>query len=410
MRISKGAGERFTLAAPSRKETRHMTMRTGRAVAAIAGERHGTAEDLAQAGHGAFTPVTDRGALAALWRDLERRAEGSFFLSWHWIGAWLDCLPPEWPVWLFSLRESSGQVCALALLVPRSLRRFGLVPARQWLLHEAGIPALDRITIEDNGILTERAGGAALVRRSLDALLRQTPAREEIFCAGLGPAAADIARQAIEEQGGLARLSKESLRFLADLDDLGDGAAYLSRLGRNTRQAIRRAIRLYEGRDGPLRFALARDLGEALDYLERLKRLHQVYWQGRGQPGAFASRDFEAFHHRLIRSAFPEGAIQLCRITAGEREIGYLYNFLWRQRLYSYQSGFLYDEDGRFKPGLVSHYMAVENAIRNGISVYDFLAGDNQQKRSLSTRSERMVWINLSKKRRTIFVWKRVAR
>lgn len=389
-----------------------MTMRaqgTAAAMTGETGERHDAAEDLAQDLCAAFVPVRDRDALAALWRDLERRAEGSFFLSWHWIGAWLDCLPPQWPVWLFSLRRSSGQACALALLVPRRLRRLGLVPARQWLLHEAGLPALDRITIEDNGILTERAGGAALVRRSFDALLRQTPEREEIFCAGLDPAAEDMARQAIERQGGLACLSKESTRFLAEIEGLGDGAAYLSLLGRNTRHAIRRAIRLYEGRDGPLRFTLARDFGEALAYLDRLKRLHQAYWQGRGQPGAF-SRDFEAFHHRLIRSAFPEGAIQLCRITAGECEIGYLYNFLWRQRLYSYQSGFFYDEDGRFKPGLVSHYMAIENAIRSGISVYDFLAGDNQQKRSLSTRSERMVWINLLKKRRTISMWKRVAR
>lgn len=401
---------RSTLAAPSGEERQHKGMRAERAAAATVGERKGATEELAREVCGALAPVSDRSALAALWRDLEQRAEGSFFLSWHWIGAWLDCLPPDWPVWVFSLRGSCGRVCALALLVPRRLRRFGLVPARQWLLHEAGLPALDLITIEDNGILTERAGGAALLRCSFDELLRQIPEREELFCPGLAPDAEAIARQAIEAQGGLAHLSRERLRFLAELDDIGDGMAYLSRLGRNTRHAIRRAIRLYEERDGPLRLTLARDPGEALDYLDRLKRLHQPYWQERGQPGAFASPAFETFHHRLIRSAFPEGAIQLCRITAGEREIGYLYNFLWRQRLYSYQSGFLYDEDGRFKPGLVSHYMAIENAIRDGIPIYDFLAGDNQQKRSLSTHSERMVWINLLKKRRTVSVWKRVAR
>src|SRR6185312_3345625 len=27
--------------------------------------------------------------LERMWRELEARADGSFFLSWHWIGCWL---------------------------------------------------------------------------------------------------------------------------------------------------------------------------------------------------------------------------------------------------------------------------------------------------------------------------------
>ena len=34
--------------------------------------------------------------LAAMWRDLERRADASYFLSWDWIGTWLAeaCMQP----------------------------------------------------------------------------------------------------------------------------------------------------------------------------------------------------------------------------------------------------------------------------------------------------------------------------
>ena len=48
----------------------------------------------------------------------------------------------------------------------------------------------------------------------------------------------------------------------------------------------------------------AADVEEALDYLSRLKQLHQAYWTRRGKPGAFANEFFERFHRALIRERF----------------------------------------------------------------------------------------------------------
>ena len=49
----------------------------------------GTAADFAVS----LDPVADLAAVERLWVDLERRADPSFFLSWHWIGCWLHSLP-----------------------------------------------------------------------------------------------------------------------------------------------------------------------------------------------------------------------------------------------------------------------------------------------------------------------------
>ena len=41
--------------------------------------------------------------------------------------------------------------------------------------------------------------------------------------------------------------------------------------------------------------------------------------------------------------------------------------------------------DGRLKPGLVTHALAIEQATRAGFAVYDFMAGENRLKASFAS-------------------------
>ena len=67
-------------------------------------------------------------------------------------------------------------------------------------------------------------------------------------------------------------------------------------------------------------------------------------------------RSSERFLRALIDRGFSKGVIDILRITAGGHELGYLYNFVYRDRVSNYQSGFQFGPDGRYKPGLVAHY------------------------------------------------------
>jgi len=72
----------------------------------------------------------------------------------------------------------------------------------------------------------------------------------------------------------------------------------------------------------------------------------------------------------------PAGEIDLLRIAAGDQTIGFLYNFRFRNRVYAYQSGFDYSvSHPHQKPGLTCHHLAIEMYRRQGLEVYDFLAG-----------------------------------
>ncbi len=139
----------------------------------------------------------------------------------------------------------------------------------------------------------------------------------------------------------------------------------------------------------------AESADEALAMLDRLKELHQTSWRRRGQPGCFAKPAFESFHRDLIRARFASGEIQLLAAAAGARPIGYLYNFAHGDRVYAYQSGFDYVADGRLKPGLVTHALAIEQATRAGFAAYDFMAGENRLKASFASDWSEMVWLGV---------------
>ena len=129
--------------------------------------------------------------------------------------------------------------------------------------------------------------------------------------------------------------------------------------------------------------------------LEQLKELHQKSWRRRGEPGCFATPIFETFHRALIRDRFRSGEIQLLRAAAGNQAIGYLYNFAYGDRIYAYQSGFAYATNGRLKPGLLTHALAIERAMREGYAIYDFMAGEKRLKASFASHWRDMVWLSV---------------
>jgi CelD/BcsL family acetyltransferase involved in cellulose biosynthesis len=62
-------------------------------------------------------------------------------------------------------------------------------------------------------------------------------------------------------------------------------------------------------------------------------------------------------------------------------------------RVYAYQSGFDYALLPRSHPGLLCHWFAIERHRAMGREAYDFLAGDNQLKRNLSSATAELFWI-----------------
>ncbi|MBA2548269.1 MAG: GNAT family N-acetyltransferase [Burkholderiaceae bacterium] len=267
------------------------------------------------------------------------------------------------------------------------------------MLNETGDATLDCVTIEHNGLLCDPALAGEVVEQVALALQKRGDWDEWVL-SGVDRSVSETHYEKIAARLGWAvNTFGERPWYVVGLDELrGGGDNQLDWLSVNTRYQVRRALKEY-GKRGEVKIEFARSAEEALAFFDRLKKLHECYWQARGKPGAFGCEFFEIFHRRLIEQEWPTGGVHVSRVSAGGHEIGYLYNLVHARTIYSYQSGFNYEHDAKIKPGLVSHVLAIQRAIADGFDAYDLLAGDAQYKRSLATHSETMRWIRLRRPR-----------
>ncbi len=331
-----------------------------------------------------LTPVADPERLAARWEALEARAAGSFFQSWIWT----FCLAAErFPAALLLSAQIAGQDVALALF-----NRRGAWPGPETLwLGESGNAMLDAPFIEHNGPLLARDAPADLLARCLRMALRA--ANPPLLGRRLVLNGVDDAVLAAARQAGSVALRQSRPAPWVDFAALPPGG-YLASLSGNTRHQLRRARKLHAA-TGPLTLHRAASIAEAHACLDALAVLHQRSWTGRGKPGAFANPAFTRFHRTLIARGWASDAIDLLRIGVGERVIGYLYNFRYRNRALAYQSGFDYAGlTAQHKPGLLCHLLAIEQYHAAGLTGYDFLAGGDRYKMSLANANQTLHWLH----------------
>ncbi len=316
------------------------------------------------------------------WRQLEARVGCSFFQSWAWVG----CLAAERfddPVLIEARRQ--GELVALALFN----RRRGTWPRRDRLwLAESGRPAWDRLFIEHNGVLIA-AGADDALHGCLLAALRGGRRRRSLVLSGIGDAQLRLA----DTLDAACTGRQTRLAPYVDLAAIRrTGGRPIDQLSANTRHQLRRSARRY-GEIGPLRVTRAGSAAQAHAFLGEMASLHQATWTTRGRAGAFADPAFGRFHHALIDRT---DAVQLLRIDAGDRVVGYLHGFCFRGRVSAYQSGFDYaSAPVHAKPGMTCHQLAIERYLAEGMQAYDFLAGADRYKTSLATGSVPLHWVTL---------------
>ncbi|WP_158258222.1 GNAT family N-acetyltransferase [Rhodopila globiformis] len=323
--------------------------------------------------------VTDFAALGERWRALERRADASFFQTWSWYG----CLAAERFAEPVLVEATEAGRCVALALFNRVRDRFGPPRLHLW---ESGRAALDCPYIEQNGVLAEAGRADELTA----ACLRAVAADHVLVLPGVGAATLAAARC-------VARLVEVSSWHDSPFVDLARlraaGGDYLAARSANTRQQIRRSDRFHT-QDGAIVVERAETVHAALAMLDEMADLHQATWSARGQPGCFAAPFFRRFHTALITTALPRGEVALLRVRGGVGTVGILYGFAFRGRMYAYQSGFAYRRgEARARPGLTSHHAAIRYALAAGFDRYDFLAGDDRYKRSLSDQAHPQYWV-----------------
>ncbi|HET9483022.1 MAG TPA: GNAT family N-acetyltransferase [Xanthomonadales bacterium] len=328
-----------------------------------------------------------------IWRDLEAASPPSYFLSWGWVKTWLALLPREHAPKLAVVTDGTPR--SAFFLAQRWILRNRAMPSRALYFNVTGVPRIDQLWIEYNGLVGRDMPLGDLVR------LLPRIGWDELYL----PALHDRAFGDLTAGDTRILIDRRVPAYFVDLEQ-ARAKGYLALLSGQTRSQVRRAQR----EAGTLVVEIARDASEAIDIYTELVALHTAQWRAKGKPGAFADPWFDRFHRRLVTERFAHGEIQLLRAKSELGTIGCLYNHVYRGRVLQYQSGMAAFESEKLKPGFVCHAAAIDHAAASGLALYDFLGGDMRYKKSLSTGSTSLVWARVQRRRIRFFLEDRVRR
>jgi CelD/BcsL family acetyltransferase involved in cellulose biosynthesis len=331
--------------------------------------------------------------VADQWATLETLSPyRSFYLSADWITAWLKVFGKSVQPRIVIFEE--GRQTVGACLLTQSVERSGPFQVRRVGLNTGGEPVEERTLVEFNNILC-RPGKENAVAQALGKYL-QSLAWDEFAISGMsaGKMLTALQTNAFPKHPALVTVRST---FYIDLDELRQKEVrYLDTLSSNTRSQIRRSLKGYLN-FGELKVEIAQDSNTAELFFEEMCKLHQSRWAARGQPGAFAADRVRQFHKTLIREAYHKQKLHLLRVSAGNKTVGILYNFVQDRKVCFFQSGFNYALAPKLKPGLVTHACAIQKYLDSGFAQYDFLVGEARYKTSLAKSCGSLAWVTFGR-------------
>jgi CelD/BcsL family acetyltransferase involved in cellulose biosynthesis len=305
------------------------------------------------------------------WDDLlANGSSDSPFLTWEWLDPWWRHL---------------GQRRRLAMTLVRAQGR--LVGAAPWCL----APPSPRLLLPFSRL--EFLGSGSVGSDYLDIVLRrgfERPALESIerhlvghprvlHLAGLpqgGTAVQELATRLSRRGWSVERRDQGPCPFISLEGLTWDG--YLAQCSASQRYAFRRKQRRLHS-CFRVEFEPIASEPERAEALAVLIDLHNRRWRGRGGSDGLHRPELHAFHDEASRNALSRGWLRLYVLRLNGRSVAALYGLLYRNVFHFYQSGFD-PAFGKWSVGLVTLGWAIQRAIDDGASEFDFLHGDEEYK------------------------------
>lgn len=303
--------------------------------------------------------------LEELWTKLELKSSTtSFFISWHWVSSWLSTIGQE-PFILMGYKNDT--VVALGIF---HVNTVGIWPFKKnvWWLNKTGQQSADQVWIEYNDILFDDS-----LNETEKSQIRQSPLTQNK--SSLQEVHYDLTQFCPDD----SLVKTKTTGYITKLQDQDSELDILSIFSKNTRQQIKRSIKLLESRDS-LNLVAAQN---AEEYFDEICEKHIEQWGDSRWGSGFENPLFCQFHKHLHKNQ----KTQMLKLEIGGQPIAFGYYFLYKKKVSFYLSAIEKYDDNRIKVGLVFHYMAMNYFQQQGFESYDFLGGDARYKKSMSTSS-----------------------
>jgi hypothetical protein len=273
---------------------------------------------------------------------------------------------------------SGEQTFGLALLGVKTKRVLWGLNINQFFLHKSGNIKEDQTWIEHNTFLVHKDYEQLLA----DEIAQELAKIEHIDDIKIGLSSPHFINT-LKLAGFNLKTELSSPGYLANLSGYTTLDDYLASLSKNTRSHIKRSIRLLN-EQSPLQLVLATNATEKSTVLKNIADLHRIKWRSTVYGSGFDNPCFYNFHKGLIQDEHSAQNCRLYTLYQDDIALGHVYLLTQGDQWSFYLSALNFNQDNRIKVGLVIHSLIIEQAIKQGIVVYDFLAGEAQYKNSLS--------------------------
>ena len=330
---------------------------------------------------------SEKEVLAKQWQNLESRANCSVFLSWLWIGHWLELVSDN----MFVIEAyQNEQLVGLGVFVENYRKLFGVLPIKQWHLHRTGNVKQDQIWIEYNDFLLADNVANEVRLSMVEALYRHDKSLKEMVI-GLS---SEKVLSCFEQHFTQSSLLIESLGYVVDFSSIEKN--YLQEvLSKNTRSQVNRSNKILN-QLGELSFKLVTKPDEINTLYKDIAKIHIERWGNTEEGSGFSNKVFTTFHQQLINND-DTGTVQIAVLSLNNSPIGYLVNYVYKQKVYFYLSALTTFSSNKIKVGLTLHEKTISHYENLNIKSYDFLGGDARYKRSLSNQSYELALCSFSR-------------
>jgi len=313
----------------------------------------------------------------------------SFFLRWEWLWNW-------WKVY----GEANFTLCIL--LVYRDAELIGICPFyltkkafRVRRLMFLGTK-LEGIISEYMDVIAKRDEENAVIEAAFAFIVKEDLC-DDISLQKIDASSITVSiLKDVSAKKGLyyAVTNRYEVPFInlpASIDEFRDG------LSSSIRYKIKREqkkIAKYEY----VVFRKTQDIEELDRDFSELVRLHQLRWESRGESGSFAGGKFPVFQKEVMREMLQNGNLELWFLSVAGRNIAALYNIYYNHKIYFFQGGIDTGFDSTLSPGVMIHSYCINEAIKRGLTEYDFLlmGKDDLYKKRWAGCSRTLLDINIS--------------
>ncbi|GAA6204820.1 GNAT family N-acetyltransferase [Thalassotalea sp. SU-HH00458] len=333
-------------------------------------------------------------SLKKTWMKIEKRAKPSFFLSWKWIGSWLNIISKNKTVILVTAQQNNT-IVGLGIFVEKLTTRHCILKSKQWYLHRTGDEKEDQIWIENNDFLIQKKDKTLIKNVMWEHLVSKQNQVDEFIV--------NVSKKSeFKELPSFSNYQciKENrdIGYKVTLNKDLTTEQYLNSLSKNTRQQFRRSIKELES-IGEIKFDVIQEKEQQLKVLEKTQFWHINKWKNTKTPSGFENHFFTTFHSLCIQEEHPNAKTYLTTLSLNKEIIGCLYLLQQQNCFYFYLSNLKPIIDNKIKLGITLHILMINWIIEKSseTAYYDFLAGDSRYKKSLSTSKDEYFKLTLQR-------------